>query len=54
MHALRYTCANCCFSRLKEGMEAATAAGNVSGSLVKSPRAWIVVVLLPVKSGLSW
>lgn len=35
-------------------MEAATAAGNVSGSIVKSLRAWIVVMLLPVKSGLSW
>lgn len=54
MHALMHTCTNCCFSRLKEGMETATAAGNVSGSLVKSLIAWIVVVLLPVKSGLSW
>jgi len=37
MHALTYTCANCCFSRLKEGTEAATAAGSVSGFLVKVP-----------------
>lgn len=48
------TCANCCFSRLTEDMGAATAAGNVSGSLVKSLRAWILVMFLPVKSGLSW
>lgn len=53
MHALMHACANC-FSRLMENMEAATAAGNVSGSLLKSLGAWILVMLLPVKSGLSW